>query len=226
MTHSFIVKLNTQIHDRVVEYLQSEARGPLLDVGAGDGTLAQRLQTEAFDVKAVDLVTKDFWPRSIEIRSANLNDGIPYTDGEFAAVVVTEVIEHLENPWMFVRELYRITRPGGVVLLSTPNLGNVYTRAWFALTGRLYNFMETSYRTLGHITPLFRWNLERMVRDKFDLEAVTVNASPVPRTRLLLPTRSRLFGQCIVVKLRRRHGPPSAEQRIWTESRIVREKTD
>jgi SAM-dependent methyltransferase len=223
MTDSFIVALNTRIHDRVVECLRSETKGPLLDVGAGDGTLTQRLQRESFDVKAVDLVTRDFRPRTIEIRAANLNQGIPFSDGEFGAVVATEVIEHLENPWMFVRELYRITRPGGVVVISTPNLGNLYARIWYALTGRLYNFMGTSYRDLGHITPVYLWNLERMIEDKFDLEAVTVNASPVPRTRLLLPTRSRLFGQCIVVKLRRRHGPSAAEERVWTESRIVRE---
>jgi SAM-dependent methyltransferase len=223
MTSSLLVKLNTQIHDRVVEFLRFETRGPLLDVGAGDGTLTQRLLDESFDVRAVDLVTKDFRPSNIEIRTANLNHGIPFADGEFAVVVATEVVEHLENPWMFVRELYRITRPGGVVVLSTPNLGNVYTRLWYALTGRLYNFMDPSYRDLGHVTPVYLWNLERMVEDKFDLETVTVNASPVPRTRLQLRTRSRLFGQCIVVKLRRRHGPPMAEERVWVESRIVRE---
>jgi SAM-dependent methyltransferase len=225
MDTDFIIKLNTQIHDRVIECLQSEIRGPLLDVGAGDGTLTQRLLEESFDVKAVDLVTKDFRPSGIEIRAADLNHGIPFADGEFAAVVATEVIEHLENPWMFVRELYRITRPGGVVVVSTPNLGNVYARLWYALTGRLYNFMEASYRSLGHVTPVYLWNLERMIEGKFDLEAVAVNASPVPRTHLQLPTRSRLFGQCIVVKLRRRQGPPAVEARIWADSRIVRTKT-
>lgn len=224
MTESIIVDLNAQIHDRVVECLRSEPRGTLLDVGAGDGTLAGRLCAEGFDVKAVDLVTADFQQGDIEIQSANLNHGIPFADAQFAVVVATEVIEHLENPWFFVRELYRITKPGGVVVISTPNLANVYTRAWYAMTGRLYNFLESSYRQIGHITPVYLWNLERMIDDKFDLENVAVNASPVPKTRLRLPTRSRLFGQCIVVKLRRRPGSPTAEMRLWIESRIVRAK--
>ena len=77
------------------------------------------------------------------------------------------------------------------MVVSTPNLDNVYTRFWYALTGRLYNLMEGSYRTLGHVSPVYLWNLERMIEGKFSLEAVTVNASPVPRTRLQLPTKSR-----------------------------------
>ena len=86
--------------------------------------------------------------------------------------MTTEVIEHVENPWFFVRELYRITRPGGVVVLSTPNLANVYTRAWYVLTGRLYNFLESAYNGSGHITPVYLWNLKRMIESKFDLEEV------------------------------------------------------
>jgi ubiquinone/menaquinone biosynthesis C-methylase UbiE len=220
--NSAIMELNTQIHDRVIELLRAEPRGALLDVGAGDGALAERLNRAGFEVTAVDLFTADFRPGDIEIRSANLNEGIPFADGQFRVVVSTEVIEHLENPWLFVRELYRVTEPGGLVILSTPNLGSVYVRAWYALTGRLYNFMESSYRQIGHITPVYLWNLERMIEGKFDMEIVTVNASPVPKTRLRLPTRSRLFGQCVVVKLRRRPGSTVAEAQVWAESRIVR----
>ena len=222
MTEQIIIDLNTRIHDRVIDLLRSECRGPLLDVGAGDGTLARRLRDEGFDVSAADLTVKDFKQTGIDITPADLNDGIPFSDGQFAVVVATEVIEHLENPWFFVRELYRITKPGGVVVISTPNLANVFTRGWYAITGRLYNFLESAYRNIGHITPVHLWNLERMIQGKFNLEAVTVNASPVPKTRLLLPTRSRLFGQCIVVRLRRLTGPPTAVGRVWLDSRIVR----
>jgi SAM-dependent methyltransferase len=222
MNKPTIIDLNTRIHDRVVECLRSEVRGPLLDVGAGDGTLSSRLRDEGYEVRAVDMFTTDFRPTDIEICSANLNVEIPFGDGEFGAVVTTEVIEHLENPWLFVRELYRITKPGGVVVISTPNMGNVYVRLWFALTGRLYNFLNSAYRGIGHITPVYLWNLERMAEGKFDIEMVTVNASPIPKTPLRIPTRSRLFGQCIVVKLRRLAGPVTAEPRVWTDSRIIR----
>lgn len=223
MNDSFVVKLNDMIHDRVEACLRHEPRAALLDVGAGDGSLSARMRDKGFTVTAVDLVTTDFHPVGIAIHSADLNEGIPFSDGEFGVVVATEIIEHLENPWFFIREMYRITRPGGVAVVSTPNLANIYTRAWYALTGRLYNFLDAAYHDIGHITPVHLWNLERMVEGLFDIEEVTVNASPVPRTRRQLPSRSRLLGQCIVVALRRRPGPVRATPRLWAESRILRE---
>jgi SAM-dependent methyltransferase len=207
MVNRTIISLNTAIHDGVIELLAGERRGTLADLGAGDGTLAERLSEEGFDVTAVDAIADDFRPVGIEVKTADLNEGIPFADGQFHVVVSTEVIEHLENPWFFVRELYRITEPGGVVIISTPNLSNVYVRSWYALTGRLYNFLNSAYRNIGHITPIYLWNLERMA---------------VPKTRFRLPTKSRLFGQCVIVKLRRRHGPPLATPRVWVHSRIVR----
>jgi SAM-dependent methyltransferase len=222
MTSTVIFGLNSRIHDRVSELLRPEPRGTLLEAGAGDGTLAERLSGEGFDVRALDLFTKDFRPTAIEISAADLNQGIPFDDGQFTAVVSTEVIEHVENPWFFVRELYRVTKPGGVVVLSTPNLANVYTRGWYALTGRLYNFLDSAYNGSGHITPIYLWNLKRMIENKFDLEQVRVNASPVPKTPLRLPSGSRFLGQCIVVKLRRLAGPPNADPRVWPDGRIVR----
>ena len=128
MSNSAVIELNVKIHDRVIELLQAEPRGDLLDVGAGDGTLAERLRCEGFNVTAVDLFTADFRPNGIEIKSADLNKGIPFSDGQFQTLVTTEVIEHVENPWFFVRELYRVTKSDGLVILSTPNLCSFYVR--------------------------------------------------------------------------------------------------
>ncbi len=219
---SSVIVLNDLIHDRVEEMLRSETRGQLLDVGAGDGTLSVRLRDLGYAVRACDLVIDHFEPTDIAITRADLNTELPFRTGEFDAVVATEVIEHVENPWGVIRELYRITRPGGVVVLSTPNLDNIFVRIYFLLTGHLYNFLDRSYRDIGHITPVFLWNLRRMTEDTFDVEWVTVNASPIPKTNIRLPSRSLWLGQCIVVKLRRKAGPETMSQKVWQEACAIR----
>ena len=223
MSDQIYIDLNNAIHDRVIELLRGEVRDRALDVGAGDGTLSRRLRSAGFRVSAVDAVTRDFRAEDVEITAGNLNQGIPFPEGTFGVAVSTEVIEHLENPWFFIRELHRVVMPGGAVVLSTPNLGNIYVRAYFGLTGRLSNFLDSAYRNIGHITPVPLWSLERMVEGLFDIESVTVNASPVPKTRWRLPSRSLLLGQCIVVRLRRQGGAPRVEGRLWRDSRVVRE---
>ncbi|MBI5159892.1 MAG: methyltransferase domain-containing protein [Micrococcales bacterium] len=47
--------------------------------------------------------------------------GLPFPDGAFDRVMASEVLEHLPNPGAAVREIARVTRTGGVVVLSVPN---------------------------------------------------------------------------------------------------------
>jgi 2-polyprenyl-3-methyl-5-hydroxy-6-metoxy-1,4-benzoquinol methylase len=204
---------NERIHSRFIDLLRDQKRGKMLDVGAGTGALSRKLKSEGFDVTACDINPSNFRSEGIPCKTANLNKAFPFSEAEFDYIVSAEVIEHIENPWFFLRELHRITKPGGTVILSTPNLHNWYVRLYFALTSRMFNFMS-SYEKIGHITPIFVWNLERMAEGKFDLERVTTSHSIVPGTSIPLPFAGLFFGQCIVVKMRRKSNEESATSRI------------
>ena len=56
---------------------------------------------------------------------ANMNHELPYEDNFFSAVVCIDGIEHLERPFDFIRECYRVTKPGGRVIISTPNINDL-----------------------------------------------------------------------------------------------------
>jgi len=191
-----------RIHSRFISLLAGEKRGKLLDVGAGTGAFSRKLKAEGFDVTACDISPQNFVAEGIVCKKADLNTTFPFSDAEFDFVVSAEVIEHIENPWFFLRELYRITKPGGTVIISTPNLHNWYVRLYFALTSKMFNFLS-SYEKIGHITPIFVWNLARMAEGRFDIEKVTTSHSIFPGTDLRLPFKGLFFGQCIVVKMRR-----------------------
>jgi 2-polyprenyl-3-methyl-5-hydroxy-6-metoxy-1,4-benzoquinol methylase len=47
---------------------------------------------------------------------------LPYANDCFVLVTCIETIEHLENYRQLIREVYRVLRPGGVAVFSTPNI--------------------------------------------------------------------------------------------------------
>jgi SAM-dependent methyltransferase len=53
---------------------------------------------------------------------------LPYEDEYFELVILAEVIEHLTNPDHALREIHRVLKPGGVLLLTTPNLASWVNR--------------------------------------------------------------------------------------------------
>ena len=149
---------------RVVNEFQ--LRGDLLDFGSGTGFLTRQLEgTKRFaTVTAADLMPR---PASLDENiawiAADLNEPLPYDGASFDVVVSAEVIEHLENPRFVARELFRLLRSGGVLLLTTPN--NESWRSLLSLLVRSHHvaFGDGSYP--AHITPLLRVDLKRILTE-------------------------------------------------------------
>lgn len=72
------------------------------------------------DPRAVEACAQTHAGRGVEfVRSEPLK--LPFADGAFDAAYATEVIEHCDRPEDWLRELIRVVRPGGKILLTTPN---------------------------------------------------------------------------------------------------------
>ncbi|MBW8895956.1 MAG: class I SAM-dependent methyltransferase, partial [Acidobacteria bacterium] len=101
---------------------QRGARGRVIDVGCGLGRLRDFLGSAMESYVGVDAIRYDRFPDGIAFMHADLNrESIPVPDRSADMAVSVETIEHLENPRAFVRELVRITRPGGWIVVTTPN---------------------------------------------------------------------------------------------------------
>lgn len=104
--------------------IQLDLEGDLLDFGAGTGNLTQRLQAlgRFKSITATDLMLRPVEvDRSVKWLSWDLNNSIDIPDQTFNVIVSAEVIEHLENPRAVVREWFRLLRPNGTLVFSTPN---------------------------------------------------------------------------------------------------------
>lgn len=141
----------------------------VLDVGAGRGAFSKLvgewLQNERRLAPAGRVFACDAIPESFEYDGVKCDrvppDGhLPYADGQFDATVSIEVIEHVEDQFAFLRELARVTRPGGVVVVTTPNTLNMVSRVRTLCTGfpSLFDPLPLSSRDPrllgGHIHPI------------------------------------------------------------------------
>ncbi len=141
-------------------------QGKILDYGAGVGQLTRRLLAlDRFDsVSAADIMAMPSDLRGkAEWIEQDLNVALPGHEGAFDVVVAAEVIEHLENPRFMVREIFRLLRPGGAAIVTTPN--NETWRSLIALLvrGHFMAFGESGYP--AHITALLRKDLARIFQE-------------------------------------------------------------
>jgi len=123
------------IHEKVIEYLSDRPKGRILDIPTGFGALAKKLSEMNFTVSCCDVDTSQFLAQPLKVDQGDLNGKIPYGDNEFDYVCFLEAIEHTENPYNAVRELARVLKPGGTLIMSTPNYLNIERRLKFLVTG-------------------------------------------------------------------------------------------
>jgi 2-polyprenyl-3-methyl-5-hydroxy-6-metoxy-1,4-benzoquinol methylase len=114
-------------HRAAVEALRHRsAAGSVVDVGCGTGRLRDALAGVATSYVGVDAVRHGGFPGDARLLLSDLDrDVIPLPDGSADVVVALETIEHLENPRAFCRDLARVARPGGWLVVSTPNQRSV-----------------------------------------------------------------------------------------------------
>jgi len=140
------------------------AGGDLADVGCGRGDLWRVLQSRFRRCSALDAVRYDGLPEDVEFHLANFDgDRLPLADASVDAAVAVEVIEHLENPRAFVRELTRIVRPGGWVVVTTPNQLSALSLLTLLLKGRFSAFQDRDYP--AHRTALLEIDLRRIMAE-------------------------------------------------------------
>jgi len=136
----------------------------LLDVGCGAGRLWPFVCDRFATYIGVDVIPYEQFPKGAIFRVADLDaEGVPLPDRSADVVVAAETIEHLENPRAFMRELVRVTKADGWIVVTTPNQLALLSMMTLFVKGRFNAFQDVQYP--AHITALLPIDLQRIAEE-------------------------------------------------------------
>lgn len=175
-------------------------RGRVLEVGPGGAKYSR---------KGCEVVTVDSLERT-EVTARGDVQALPFRDDSFDALIATEVIEHVRYPYKMMREMWRVTRPTGRLLLSTPNVATFTNRValmFFALFPDDRTLHEGA--DVGHLHYFTRpFFLDALRSNRFEVLREWTQLMPITPKRYLydsvLERTFRNFVKQVIVECRPR----------------------
>lgn len=157
------------IREKVMDFSIDHWKGVALDVGIGGGGWARYLRkSNNFEkIIGIDILDcRDEDMRDIDFFLVNLAEKpLPFNANTVDCIFAIEVLEHLENPRFFIREVFRVLKPGGQFIMSTPSCDSLTSKISFLLRGYFPAFCEHDYRGSGHISSITNLDFKRMSKE-------------------------------------------------------------
>lgn len=194
------------VHDVVLKIVESltPSDGRVLDLACGPGALADRLLRKGFQVTAADGFPEVFqFHGQVPFTHLNVEKEWDLLDGKFDSICAVEIIEHVENPYLFIRKCFQQLKPGGVLVCTTPNAAYYSSRLMFLHNACFELYSPRSFYTKtktekgnilpGHIHLFTSWMIKANL-ERAGFESIFFSSSnhwlngllPVPRRPLNL----------------------------------------
>jgi len=124
----------------VLELCERNSDGRLLDCGCGDGEITMEVAQgvgarEIWGIEIIEANAVKARQRGIKVARGDLNKPFPFESERFDVVHGANIIEHLYDTDMFLKEVYRVLKLGGYFIVSTCNLA-AFHNIFFLLLGR------------------------------------------------------------------------------------------
>ena len=186
-----------------------EGRGRrVLDVGAADGFLAEKLTAQGWEVTALegdpDLADRAR-TRCRHVVVADLERGMPRLTGPFDAIVYGDILEHLSDPLAALIALNRSAAPRATIIVSLPNVAHVWVR--LSLLFGHFDYVSRGILDRSHLRFFTRSTMQELLTHAgLTIEELLVTPVPLP---IVVP--SRFHGRWLGVV----HGASALAARCW-----------
>jgi 2-polyprenyl-3-methyl-5-hydroxy-6-metoxy-1,4-benzoquinol methylase len=174
-------------HSVILGWLGDGGGRRLLDVGAADGLLSRRLTERGWRVTGIEADAEaaaagaGVCERMIV---ADLDHDLPPLAEAFDAIVYADVLEHLRDPARVLLALDRRLAPGGLVVVSVPNVAHLWMR--LSLAAGRFEYRERGILDRTHLRFFTRRSLHALLAHA-GLRVVRATATPVPLYQVLTP---------------------------------------
>jgi SAM-dependent methyltransferase len=116
--------------------------GEVLEIGCGTGANLREIRKRGYAVRGLELDSRAItYCKDLEVLQADATQTLPYQDNSFEAVCLLDVLEHLDEPEKVVLEIWRILKPGGLVVVMVPADPNLWSY-WDEMLGHYRRYTK------------------------------------------------------------------------------------
>jgi 2-polyprenyl-3-methyl-5-hydroxy-6-metoxy-1,4-benzoquinol methylase len=177
-------------HAQIVKWVEEHRPAEVLEVGTATGYLSAEMTKLGCAVTGIE---QD--PQMAEIAAGHCDkmltgdiEKMDITDlGRYDAIIFGDVLEHLRDPSAVLQKLSGLLKPGGKILMSLPNVANIWVRLNL-LFGR-FNYRSVGILNESHLR-FFTLKTARQLASDSGLDIVTTSVTPIPLP-VLLPSTSK-----------------------------------
>ena len=176
-----------QVRDDLLLYIPLDARS-LLELGCGEAGLGavikQRQKCRVVGIELDPEAAAIARKKIDDVYTGDVRHLVEVIDERFDCIVASEIVEHVDDPWLLLADLRNVSAPGGRLVISIPNVANAsligdllhgrfdYTYMGLACAGHLRFFTRTSIEELLAISG---WRVEAIVPQRAVVSQIGVS---------------------------------------------------
>jgi hypothetical protein len=152
--------------DEIIDNRLQTKEVTLFDIGSRDNVLKKYIASQEISYRAFDLD-----PLDASAEQWDIENPFPYTHKAPQIVTMLEIIEHLKNPWLCMKNVADTMQPGGYLILTTPNPAWSNSRLDLLRKGFLTCFTQSDLDLNHHVFTAWPHVIERLLHDsKFEIK--------------------------------------------------------